>query len=46
MPRKKSEFGLGSAIFGISEVDFLPWGYRLKELWKKDGFSMKNVKGP
>ena len=25
---------------------FSPRGYRIKELWKKDGPSMKNVKGP
>ena len=37
---KRSELRLGSAFFGISEVDFLPWGYRIKELWKEDGFSM------
>ena len=43
---KRSEFRLGSAFFGISEVDFLPEGYRIKELWKKDVFSMENVKGP
>ena len=25
MPREKSEFSIGNATFGISEVDFLPW---------------------
>ena len=33
---KTSEFRLGDAFFGISEVDFLPLGYRIKELSKTD----------
>ena len=27
---KRLEFGLGSAFFGISEVDFLPYGVQMK----------------
>ena len=32
-------------LFEISEVDFSLTGYRLKELSKRDAFSMKHVKG-
>ena len=32
---KKSELGLGSAIFGISEVQFLPEGVQIKGVIEK-----------
>ena len=35
MSRNKSEFGLGSAIFGISEVDFVPQGLQIKVVVEK-----------
>ena len=33
--KKRSEFGLGSAFFGISEVDFLPYGVQIKGVIEK-----------
>ena len=32
---KKSEFDLGSAFFGISEVGFLPYGVQMKGVIEK-----------
>ena len=32
---KKSEFDLGSALFGISEVGFLPYGVQMKGVLAK-----------
>ena len=33
--KKGSEFDLGSAFFGISEVDFLPYGVQMKGVIEK-----------
>ena len=34
--KKKSEFDLGSAFFGISDVDFLPYGVQMKGVIEKE----------
>ena len=42
---KRSEFDLGSAFFGISDLGFLPYGVHIKGvIEKKDGLLMENVK--
>ena len=43
---EKSEFDLGSAFFGISDLGFLPYGVHINGVIEKGGLSMKNVKGP
>ena len=35
MSRKKSEFDLGSAFFGISDLGFLPYGVPIKGVIEK-----------
>ena len=35
MIKKRSEFDLGSAFFGISEVGFLPYGVQMKGVIEK-----------
>ena len=40
---KKSEFGLGSAFFGISEVGCLPGGVQIKGVIEKGWNFDKNV---
>ena len=44
--KKGWNFASGVHFSESARSIFSPMGYRIKELWKKDGFSMKNVKGP
>ena len=41
--RRKSEFGLGSAIFGISEVDFLSEGVQIQGVIEKGWILVKKT---
>ena len=44
--KKGWNFASGVRFSESATSVFSPLGYRSKELAKKDGFSMKNVKGP